>query len=106
MGGWFVVTDEPPIDKPALYHQLSEYFAELGESGWELISMTSVPFTDQVVLVFKPACPFQCGGRWTPRLSLREDQSRWRRPVYATALLRVDCQIPPRPKPAEGSDSG
>jgi hypothetical protein len=52
-GGWRVVTDEPPIDEPAPYHELSDYFTELGDSRWELTSMTPIPSTERVVLVFK-----------------------------------------------------
>ncbi len=52
-GGWFVVTDEPQVGEAAPYHELSDYFTELGVNGWELTSMTPVPSSDQVVLVFK-----------------------------------------------------
>lgn len=51
--GWWLVTDEPASAKPAAFHELPEYFAELGRDGWELVSMTTVSSTDRVIVVFK-----------------------------------------------------
>jgi hypothetical protein len=31
--GWFLVTDEPAPVKPTAFHELSDYFAELGREG-------------------------------------------------------------------------
>ena len=51
--GWFLVTDEPVPAEPAAFHELPDYFTELGRDGWELVSMTAVSSTDRVVVVFK-----------------------------------------------------
>lgn len=51
--GWFLVTDEPAPAVRAAFHELPDYFAELGRDGWELVSMTAVSSTDRVVVVFK-----------------------------------------------------
>ena len=51
--GWFLVTDEPAPAELAAFHELPDYFTELGRDGWELVSMTAVSSTDRVVVVFK-----------------------------------------------------
>jgi len=51
--GWFLVTDEPEPAEHAGFHELPDYFAELGRDGWELVSVTAISSTDRVVLVFK-----------------------------------------------------
>lgn len=51
--GWFLVTDEPAPIEPAPFHELPDYFTELGGDGWELVSMTPISSTDRVVFVFK-----------------------------------------------------
>ena len=51
--GWFLVTDEPAPAEFAAFHELPDYFTELGRDGWELVSMTAVSSTDRVVVVFK-----------------------------------------------------
>ena len=51
--GWSLVTDEPAPAEPNAFHELPDYFAELGRDGWELVSMTAIPSTDRVVVVFK-----------------------------------------------------
>lgn len=51
--GWFLVTDEPTPAESTAFHELPDYFAELGHEGWELVSMTAISSTDRVVVVFK-----------------------------------------------------
>lgn len=51
--GWFLITDEPAPAEPAAFHELPDYFTELGRDGWEFVSMTGVSSTDRVVVVFK-----------------------------------------------------
>jgi hypothetical protein len=51
--GWFLATDEPVPPKPCAFHELPDYFTELGQDGWELASMTPISSTDRVVVVFK-----------------------------------------------------
>lgn len=51
--GWFLVTDEPAPVELGAFHDLPDYFAELGREGWELVSMTAIPSTDRVVVAFK-----------------------------------------------------
>lgn len=55
--GWFLVTDEPAPAEPVAFHDLPEYFAELGREGWELVSLTAIPSTDRVVVAFKRPIP-------------------------------------------------
>jgi hypothetical protein len=51
--GWSLVTGEAVPAESTSFLELVDYFAELGRDGWELVSMTTIPSADHVVVAFK-----------------------------------------------------